>query len=106
MVRERSSSAVCRLAQCEVAMPSGGASRTTVFAPPRPGGRLVHLDEQRWPGVLRRRTWDADAEAWRWNVDVWIDGHRVTQQLGQDEIEEVLVHPAAGAAEQGASNAA
>jgi hypothetical protein len=48
---------------------------------------LVHLDGQRRSGVLRRRTWDADAWAWRWNVDVWIDGRRVTKQLGQDEIE-------------------
>jgi hypothetical protein len=37
--------------------------------------------------VLRRRTWDADASAWRWNMDVWIDGRRVTRQLGQNEIE-------------------
>ena len=44
---------------------------------------IVTLDEQQWPGVLRRRTWDGDAGEWRWCVDAWIDGHRVHRQVGQ-----------------------
>ena len=47
----------------------------------------VTEDGHQWPGVLRRRTWDAEAWAWRWDVDVWLDGRRVSRQLGQDQIE-------------------
>jgi hypothetical protein len=63
-------------------------TRRVPYEYPEPYPRvLVHLDGQPRPGVLRRRTWDADAGAWRWSVDASIDGRRVTKQLGQDEIE-------------------
>jgi hypothetical protein len=48
---------------------------------------LITLDGQQWPGVLRRRTWDADAGAWRGSVDACVDGHRVSRQVGQGQVE-------------------
>jgi hypothetical protein len=47
---------------------------------------LVTIDGQRWAAVLRCRTWDAETEAWRWEVDVQIDGRPVIRKLGQEHI--------------------
>jgi hypothetical protein len=70
-------------------------TRRVPYNYPEPYPRvIVTLDGQQWPGVLRRRTWDAEAWAWQWNVDVWVDGRRVSMQLGQDQIE--LVRPDPG----------
>ena len=48
---------------------------------------LVTIDGQQWPAVLRCRTWDADTDAWRWEVDVQLDGRMVIKKLGQEQIE-------------------
>lgn len=57
------------------------------FYPERYPKVLVTIDGQHWPAVLRCRTWDADTEAWRWEVDVQLDGRTVIKKLGQEHIE-------------------
>jgi hypothetical protein len=48
---------------------------------------LVTIDGQQWRAVLRCRKWDAETDAWRWEVDVQIDGRTVIRKLGQEHIE-------------------
>jgi hypothetical protein len=63
-------------------------ARRVPYDYPEPYPRvLVTLDGQQWPGVLRRRTWEAGAGEWRWSVDAWIDEHRASTQVGQGQLQ-------------------